>query len=91
MSDLSKPFYARVLGAEIENISADRAVVLFRQYGEKFLNRVLLHAGPDGNLSEQFDRNTGYLTGPENLTWSHVAFLSALIAHPTYKAFAYRP
>ena len=41
--------------------------------GDAYLRRVRLHAGPDGSLSEQFDRNTGFMTSARDLTWSYMA------------------
>lgn len=48
--------------------------------GDEYFRRVLLHRGPDGSLSEQFNRDSGYMQGAPNLTWSHAAVLSALFS-----------
>jgi glucoamylase len=48
--------------------------------GDLFLKRVRLHAHPDGSLSEQIDRNTGYMTSARDLTWNYSEFLQALWA-----------
>lgn len=41
------------------------------------IDRALFHVGADGALSEQFNRVTGFEQGAQNLTWSHVAYLTA--------------
>lgn len=48
--------------------------------GDKFLARCQLHADPSGALSEEFNRNTGFMQGAANLTWSHASFLTAIWA-----------
>lgn len=45
------------------------------KYADTFLQVVLRHVDRhDGSMSEQFDRNTGYMQGAEKLTWSYSAF-----------------
>lgn len=41
--------------------------------GNAYLERVRLHMADDGALSEQFDRNNGFMTSARDLTWSYVA------------------
>ena len=41
------------------------------------LRRVRYHAGGDGSLSEEFNRETGMMESASNLTWSYAALLSA--------------
>lgn len=48
--------------------------------GDAYLARVRKHANPDGSLSEQMNRDTGYMQGAPNLTWSHASFLTAILA-----------
>lgn len=45
--------------------------------GDKFMMRVLYHKNPDGSLSEQINRNSGFMQGAANLTWSYAAFMTA--------------
>ncbi len=52
-----------------------------------FLNRVRMHAGATGALSEQFNRYSGKQRGASELTWSHAALLTAQMA----RARASRP
>jgi glucoamylase len=47
------------------------------QLGDAFLKRIQFHANPDGSLSEQFDRVTGFMTSARDLTWSHVELIQA--------------
>lgn len=45
--------------------------------GDDFVARVKYHAYPNGSLSEQFHRDTGYMTSVEDLTWNYAAVLTA--------------
>ncbi|KAF2708815.1 glycoside hydrolase family 15 protein [Pleomassaria siparia CBS 279.74] len=45
--------------------------------GDSFLEVVKKHSGAEGEMSEQFDRRTGYMRGARDLTWSYGAFLNA--------------
>lgn len=44
---------------------------------ESYMARVIYHRNPDGSLSEQINRDSGYMQGAPNLTWSHASFLTA--------------
>lgn len=44
---------------------------------DSLMARVLYHRNPDGSLSEQINRQNGYMQGAPNLTWSHVSFITA--------------
>ncbi|RYZ76521.1 MAG: hypothetical protein EOP05_04760, partial [Proteobacteria bacterium] len=48
--------------------------------GESFLDRVRIHGNPDGSLSEQINRDNGYMMGARELTWSHAETLHAIAA-----------
>lgn len=50
--------------------------------GDRMLRAVLFHSD-NYQLSEQFDRYTGYEKSVDNLTWSYAAFLSAVRARHT--------
>ena len=52
--------------------------------GDLFLDRVRIHGNPDGSLSEQIERETGYMTGARELTWSHAETLHAIAARDKY-------
>ncbi|MEZ4750448.1 MAG: glycoside hydrolase family 15 protein [Bdellovibrionota bacterium] len=59
--------------------NVESAVQALLRKGDSFLQRVRLHGTEKGELAEQFDRDSGYQTGPVDLTWSHAAFLTASI------------
>lgn len=46
---------------------------------EKQFNRVLFHSDRMGGLSEQFNHETGHMQGATELTWSHNAFMTAML------------
>ncbi len=48
--------------------------------GRAFVQRVFLHAGEDMNMSEQFNRSTGFRQGAHSLTWSFSALYRAAAA-----------
>lgn len=50
--------------------------------GDRFMKRVRIHANPDGSLSEQIDRNSGFMVSARDLTWSYASFLTAMRARP---------
>lgn len=45
-------------------------------YADQFIARVDYHANADGSLSEQIDRDTGYMTSAYDLTWNYAAILT---------------
>lgn len=49
----------------------------FFELGDQFYQRVKAHANPDHSLSEQMDRDSGYMVGARDLTWSHASILKA--------------
>ncbi|KAF2451315.1 glycoside hydrolase family 15 protein [Karstenula rhodostoma CBS 690.94] len=51
-----------------------------RHVGDEFLEVVKTHVDSEGSMSEQFDRETGFLRGATDLTWSYGAFLQAVKA-----------
>ncbi|KAF7727643.1 Glucoamylase, intracellular sporulation-specific [Apophysomyces ossiformis] len=54
---------------------------------DRFLSTVNYHRNSNGSLSEEFDRNTGYMTGARDLTWSHAAFITAGLARAGTPSF----
>ncbi|KAF2797825.1 glycoside hydrolase family 15 protein [Melanomma pulvis-pyrius CBS 109.77] len=87
ITDLSLPFYEALLASsslDVDTGSYGPSDAVFHsvierlvQTGDEFLSVVKKHAGAEGELSEQFDRNTGYMRGARDLTWSYGAFLQA--------------
>ena len=49
--------------------------------GDRFLACVKFHANGD-NLSEEFNRDTGYMQGAHDLTWSYASMITAVNARP---------
>ncbi|KAJ3163314.1 glycoside hydrolase 15 protein [Geranomyces variabilis] len=47
------------------------------RFADSFLNRVRRHAPPDGRLSEQMNRDTGFMQGAIDLTWSYASIVTA--------------
>jgi glucoamylase len=65
--------------AAAELAAQGRSVDAHAQFdlGDQYLKRIQYHANPDGSLSEQFDRNSGFMVSARDLTWSHVELIQA--------------
>jgi glucoamylase len=48
--------------------------------GDAFLETVRSFTPPSGDLSEQFDQNTGAQSSARQLAWSYAAFISCIAA-----------
>jgi glucoamylase len=48
--------------------------------GNAYLETVRRHTPPSGDLSEQFDQNTGVQTSARHLAWSYAAYISCIAA-----------
>lgn len=46
---------------------------------KKQFDRAFFHMGENGSMSEQINRNNGYMQGAEQLTWSHNAYMTAMM------------
>jgi len=86
INDLNKPFYERLLGKELKGehhvfSSPHEKEKLAKACMERtydYLNRSREHTERvTGAQSEQINRDTGYMTGSELLTWNEESFLSA--------------
>ncbi len=53
-------------------------VTALKDKARLYLERTLFHAGRDGSMSEQFSRINGYMTGAQDLSWSHASYLRAI-------------
>ena len=73
----SSLFFAQI-GVDEHAASGDVASAL-RDAGDRMLEAVIFHID-HLELSEQFDRDTGFEKSVSNLTWSYAAFLSAVRA-----------
>lgn len=84
------PFYESLLASSDMEVSAGTfgpgdvlytsVVSKLRSVGDDFLEVVKTHVDAEGSMSEQFDRQTGYMRGARDLTWSYGAFLGAVRA-----------
>jgi glucoamylase len=50
--------------------------------GDRYVARVRFHLGPDGAMSEQMNRESGYMQGAAHLTWSYSSFINAFLDRP---------
>lgn len=48
-----------------------------REEGDGYLRRSRFHADSSGAMSEQFNRDTGYMQSASELTWSHASVITA--------------
>jgi glucoamylase len=71
-------FCFRAAAAAASNRAVDAQALLER--GDAFLSTVRRYTPPTGELSEQFDRNTGVQTSARQLAWSYAAFISCIAA-----------
>ncbi|MCB0351098.1 MAG: glycoside hydrolase family 15 protein [Bdellovibrionales bacterium] len=55
-----------------------------RAKGDGYMKRGAFHAHRKGHMSEQMDKQSGYMLSAEDLTWSYAAFLTALEARQKY-------
>lgn len=55
-----------------------------RTDGDAFMARALAHAGRDGRMAEQINRDSGAQQGAANLTWSYAAHVSAALRRDRY-------
>lgn len=60
----------------------------WRQRGDAFLETVMAFTPPNGDLSEQFDQNTGVQSSARHLAWSYAAFITCLAARRAARAVA---
>jgi glucoamylase len=50
------------------------------EHGDAFLETVRAFSPPSGDLSEQFDQQTGEQSSARQLAWSHAALISCTAA-----------
>jgi glucoamylase len=58
----------------------ERFTLSLREHGDLFMKRIRIHSSSDGSLSEQIDRNTGFMTSARDLTWSYASVITAFQA-----------
>lgn len=86
INSVNKKFYQALLGKRIKLVENSEirsqnklfAVILNQLLteGDRHLNRTLYHGNKNGSLSEQMNRNSGYMQGAADLTWSYASYLS---------------
>ncbi|MGZ3723418.1 MAG: glycoside hydrolase family 15 protein, partial [Bdellovibrionales bacterium] len=92
ITTLNKPFFQALRGLNGVTLNAgqvfdrgsstfDLIVKSLVDDGDRFIARVRFHAN-GVHLSEQFDRETGHITGAYDLTWSYASLITALQARP---------
>lgn len=96
ISATSLPFYAALLASsslDIDEGTYGTSDALFHSIierlstvGDQFLDVVRRHVDAEGAMSEQFDKETGFMTGAKDLTWSYGAFLQAVRARKIMKS-----
>ena len=66
-------------GARIDSRSQFYQVVrqALKAKADAIFARVRHHAGRDGSLDEQLDRQTGYMLSARDLTWSYASYITA--------------
>src|SRR5262249_11714649 len=65
------------LGVSEAATGGERLALLGVERGDSFLRTVRAFTPESGELSEQFDRNSGVQTSAKNLSWSYAAFITA--------------
>lgn len=86
ISELNKKYFSSVSG-NLQLKSGQVLTPMDRDYStivkglfeeaDSYLSRVLYHRNADGSLSEQINRESGYMQGAPNLTWSHASIITA--------------
>ncbi len=97
INDVNRDYYAS-LGGNPMLKSGQILGVMDRDYSliikglfeeaDSFFNRVLFHRNADGSLSEQINRENGFLQGAPNLTWSHASVITAKLRRDQALSFA---
>jgi glucoamylase len=77
-------YFSTLAAAEFYfRLAAECTGALARDYfakGDTFLATVRVYTPESGELSEQFDRNTGQQVSAKKLAWSYAAFITAIAA-----------
>jgi glucoamylase len=77
-SDLGTPYGVLMPGIyQHDDPRFDSVIQALQLKGDGYLERIRLHTNPDGSLSEQINRDTGFLQGAPHLSLSYATFLWA--------------
>jgi len=98
ITNVNREFFQRALipsdnidieAGETVSSSDSRFTVLMSallREGDQYMLRVKKHSQDDGNLYEEFNRDSGFQQGAPQLTWSHVGFCTAWRARKALSA-----
>lgn len=86
INEVNKNYYASLSGNSqlksgqvLSPIDRDYSLIIKGLFieGDSYFSRILFHRNTDGSLSEQINRENGYMQGAPNLTWSHASVITA--------------
>lgn len=88
INDINRPFFQHILSTNTidsksyapGSLELDQIIYKTSKFADQFLHTIQYHQDRNGSMSEQFDRNIGYMAGARDLTWSHAAVLTAIKA-----------
>lgn len=69
--------YSKLVAKEYSRKGKKKDAALWAAESEAYFERLRFHANPDGSMSEQMDRYSGYMISARDLTWSYSEFLHA--------------
>ncbi|HWG43364.1 MAG TPA: glycoside hydrolase family 15 protein, partial [Gemmataceae bacterium] len=89
VTELNLPFFGALNADKFKTIKAGQtlrknermfrdAIAELRLAADRQLRRVKYHAFPDGSLSEQMNRHTGFMQSARDLTWNYASVLTTL-------------
>lgn len=90
ISKRNLPFWAQFIDRKIQQIIKEDSylkvtgrekqllIQALIQKGDRYLERVRFHLPLDGSMSEQINRDIGYMQGAHDLTWSYAYFIDAI-------------
>jgi glucoamylase len=91
INDLNAAFYNEALtcAGSATSVSSGNTIVSsdarftsiidgLKEMGDRYVRQIRKHGAADGSLSEQIKKDSGYMTGAVDLTWSYAALLTAI-------------
>ncbi|CAI4387423.1 AAR_G0026580.mRNA.1.CDS.1 [Saccharomyces cerevisiae] len=90
-NDCSNAFWSELVFSNLTTLGNDEGYLILEfntpafnqtiqkifQLADSFLVKLKAHVGTDGELSEQFNKYTGFMQGAQHLTWSYTSFWDA--------------
>ncbi|KAI8336143.1 glucoamylase [Chlamydoabsidia padenii] len=87
VTDISKSFFTKFDSSATSGTTYTAGTAAFNNLvnkvanaADQFLSTVHYHQNNNGSLSEQYNRDNGYMQGAYDLTWSHASAITALKA-----------